>query len=80
MNVSIIDKLVKVDTFLRDSLDPKNTVPSTQINIINNPPPQEGSSAIDVTPKANELESSTGDVLRAIADLKRKQAEIKNKK
>lgn len=81
MNVSLIDKIVKVDTFLKDSLDPKNPASATQINIINNNTAQESddTSEIDVTPKPNDMSSSTGDVLKAIADLKRRQAEQKKK-
>lgn len=80
MNLSLIDKAVKIDTFLKESTgqSPKDSPPPSAVfNIMGNATIQKEEPAIDVTPVDSAPSASTADVLRAIADLKRKKATLK---
>jgi hypothetical protein len=78
INTSLVDKIVKIDTFLKEaSNNNPNKDTNINVNLFNNTSQKEND-AIDVTPNSGES-LATADVLRAIADLKRKNQADKKK-
>jgi hypothetical protein len=81
LNASLIDKAVKIDTFLKD-IQERSKNPDTPNIVVNNyaAPENPSSDTIDVTPNNNEepkLLEEPSSLLKALAELKRKRQNTK---
>jgi len=78
INAALVDKIIKIDSFIKDATSDPKVPATTNINIFGNASVEKKEDSIDVTPASIPTAGSTADVLKAIADLKRKnQAEKK---